>query len=118
MTVVHAGLVAWIIQDGNYGDFEADAAYRFALEFHPQDLAPRDAVSSEAPFLTHTAGAIHQARGTIVRSTRSSWVIGVLAFQEARPPRWATPGKSASGHVYIGILRPLLGWSRANTAGR
>jgi len=100
---MNIGLAAWIIQDGNYGEFEQDQTYRFALEFHPQDLRP--AVESAAPVLRSIVGAIYDARGTILRVTDSSWVIdfGVPAFQDSIPPEWASVGGGVRGTVYIGI---------------
>jgi hypothetical protein len=106
MQSVHIGMDAWIIQDGNYGDFEAGGHHRFALEFHPHDLAPVDS-TSEGPrhFLHHQVGALHEVRGTIVRATQSNWVIdfGVPAFQDFSPPTWAKVGGQVQGVAYIGI---------------
>jgi hypothetical protein len=33
--LIHVGLFSWIIQDGNYDDFEVGQAAKFALEFYP-----------------------------------------------------------------------------------
>ena len=65
MTVVNVGLAAWIIQDGNYDDFQVDASYRFALEFHPQQIEASTAAVAGAGLLSHTTGAIHNAQGSI-----------------------------------------------------
>lgn len=102
--MVHVGLAAWIIQDGNYGEFEAGHEYRFALEFYPHDIALASAAST-VPGLSHLSGALHDARGTIVFCTDSAWVVdfGVPAFQEAKPPPWAKPGMSVGGRVYLGV---------------
>ena len=35
-SVLQIGLSSWIIQDGNYGDFECHAIERFALEFYSE----------------------------------------------------------------------------------
>lgn len=100
---MNIGLAAWIIQDGNYGEFEMDQTYRFAVEFSPLDLRGCDEVAP--PSLRSTNGAKYEAQGTIVRVAESYWVIdfGVAAFQESTPPDWAREGGSVCGTVYIGI---------------
>jgi hypothetical protein len=106
MTVLHIGLNSWIVQDGNYDDFTVGGSYRFALEFYPHDIAPSTAVDdSVAPGLHHTIGATYAARGKIVRTAASNWVVdfGVPAFQGAEPPGWARPGMLVAGRVYLGI---------------
>jgi hypothetical protein len=35
------GLSSWIIQDGNYGDFETGQVLGFALEFYSENFRPR-----------------------------------------------------------------------------
>ena len=99
---MHVGLSSWIVQDGNYGDFESGKSYRFALEFYPHEFARCQAGS---PLLRHTAGGMHEARGNIVRATKSHWVVdfGVPAFQNSKPPRWVKAGRSVQGTVYIGV---------------
>ena len=37
--MLHVGLAAWIIQDGNYAEFEVGGEYQFALEFYPHEFA-------------------------------------------------------------------------------
>lgn len=102
--MVHVGLAAWIIQDGNYGEFEIGREYRFALEFYPHDVATAPAASS-SPHLAHIGNALHEAVGTIVSCIDSAWVVdfGVPAFQEAKPPAWAKPGTLVSGRFYLGV---------------
>ena len=39
--LLEIGLDAWIVQDGNYPDFEVGRDYSFAVEFVPDDLAKR-----------------------------------------------------------------------------
>ena len=100
---MNVGLSAWIIQDGNYGDFESGRIYRFALEFYPEDLSP--SVATPTPCLRSAAGAHYDAVGAIIRATDSNWVIdfGVPTFQNSRPPKWAKQGLSVQGRIYIGI---------------
>lgn len=102
--MVHVGLSSWIIQDGNYGEFTAGGAYRFALEFYPVELAASPA-TAPAPYLRHSRHAVHEARGRIIHCTDTVWVIdfGVLAFQHAMPPSWARAGLDVVGRVYLGV---------------
>jgi hypothetical protein len=99
---MNIGLDAWIIQDGNYDEFESGRGYRFALEFFPEDLRPS---GPAVPSLRAAVGAQHDALGTIMRATDSSWVVdfGVPAYREAKPPEWARVGLSVKGKVYIGV---------------
>jgi len=48
---------------------------------------------------------MHEALGTVIRVTTSSWVVdfGVPAFKDSHPPAWAKVGVRVSGTVYIGI---------------
>jgi hypothetical protein len=97
------GLESWIVKDGNYGEFRRNQTYRFAIEFHSDDLQP---VSE--PILNSlrlASGSTYEARGTILRVTASSWVIdfGVLAYQQSTPPSWATVGLGVRGIVYLGV---------------
>lgn len=102
--MLHVGLEAWIIQDGNYSEFEVGREYRFALEFYPHDVVAAPAASSSSR-LTHIGNALYEAVGTIVFCIDSAWVIdfGVPAFQDAKPPNWAKPGTSVRGRFYLGV---------------
>lgn len=106
MSVIHVGLNSWIVQDGNYDDFETNGSYRFALEFSPKDVKPlpRDD-HAEQPIFTQVAGDEHEVFGTVLRVTESNWVadFGVPAFQDSKPPAWAHPGVTFHGRVYIGV---------------
>jgi hypothetical protein len=103
--VVHVGVASWIIQDGNYADFERDRSYRFALEFFPHRLRPSRRGAAVAHRLEHDVGGLYDARGTVVRVSEESWVVdlGVPVFQDAAPPSWAKPGVAVSGRIYVGI---------------
>lgn len=106
MRLLHIGLDSWIVQDGNYEDFATGESYRFALEFVPQDIAPSTAADENGALgLNHVIGATHEARGDVVRATRSNWVVdfGVPAFQNSEPQSWAQPGVVVSGRVYLGV---------------
>jgi len=105
MRSLHIGVDAWIIQDGNYGDFEVGGSHRFAVEFSPHEVVAIDAPTSAGCVLRHVGGALHEIEGAVVRAAPNDWVIdfGMRAFQEARPPEWARPGVLLRGVVYLGI---------------
>ncbi|MCU1276669.1 MAG: hypothetical protein JWM53_215, partial [bacterium] len=99
----HIGLDAWIIQDGNYGDFEP-GEHAFAVEFTPFEVSP--SAGSQRTSLEHVRGAEHEVVGRVAKVFASSaWVIdvGILAYQDQAPPPWATEGQYLSGRVYLGI---------------
>ena len=100
---MNIGLAAWIVQDGNYADFESGRSYRFALEFYPEDLSP--SIAAPTPHLRSEGGAHYDASGAVVRVADSHWVIdfGVPTFQDTKPPKWAKQGLSVHGRIYIGI---------------
>jgi hypothetical protein len=70
--MMHVGLAAWIIQDGNYGDFEVGRAYRFALEFYPHKVTIASRASA-APRLSRVSGGLHEARGTFAFCSDRAW---------------------------------------------
>ena len=101
---LHVGLDSWIIQDGNYADFQSGAEYRFALEFYPHALAP--APNTLLPQLRHRTGGVNEVQGTVLHCSDSAWVVdfGVPAFNIGTPPEWATrPGQSIVGLVHLGV---------------
>lgn len=105
MDVLQIGVSSWIIQDGNYDDFEVGKSYKFALEFCPEDTSRSDDGIDDNPILHHEAGAMFRVRGKVIYATESSWVVdfGVPAFSEEQPPMWAMAGILVRGRVYIGI---------------
>ncbi len=102
--ILRVGLAAWIIQDGNYGEFESGSRYRFALEFYPSELVGLNEAPDPA-IVRGTVGAEYEVRAKVIRVTNSHWVIdfGLPAFQESKPPSWAVTGAGVTGRVYLGI---------------
>jgi hypothetical protein len=96
------GIDAWIIQDGNYPDFERGLT-EFALEFAFVEGVAR--TSETATSMAHIDGARHAVTGRVVATFRDAWVIdvGVLAFEERPPPTWAQPGVGCAGEIYLGV---------------
>lgn len=94
----------WIIQDGNYGEFEAGREYRFALEFGSLRLVVDTEPVSE-PRLSLVGSAIYEARGVIVFRSDSAWAVefGIPAYEEGKAPAWASVGDPIRGRVYLGV---------------
>jgi hypothetical protein len=101
---LRVGLSSWIIQDGNYNEFEVGHEYRFALEFFPHEIVA-SADSNLMPRLTHISGALHNARGKILFRSEAAWVIdfSVPAYREESAPDWAKVGTWVSGRIYVGV---------------
>ena len=94
-------LDAWIIQDGNYGDFTVGEQRAFALEFggtfEATDLAPCE--------LVHVEDADYIATARVVHTASDWWAIdaGVLLFCEERPPACAVRGRFVQGVLTIAV---------------
>lgn len=96
------GVDSWIIQDGNYGDFQVGDAARFALEFYPHAIHPARSRELSAE---RVKASRYRIRGQVVFSGRSVWVVdfGVMAYENRNPPPFATKGNWVEGEVYLGI---------------
>src|SRR5262249_4245288 len=100
------GLDAWIIQDGNYPDFEVGQEYRFGLEFHPDRLA---AASGDYFLLESTGRVRYRVQAQVVwhpvDRAEPAWVIdfGFLAYQSTAPPKFAVVGSWVTGEIYLAI---------------
>jgi hypothetical protein len=105
MMTINIGLASWIIQDGNYGEFEVGNFYRFAMEFFPKEISLFDDSQNHERSLIWKEGTMYEACGKILYSGPSSWVIdcGVPLFQEQKPPDWAKKDMDVKGLIYIGI---------------
>jgi hypothetical protein len=96
------GIDAWIIQDGNYPDFEVGQSARFALEFYAHSVA---AATAPVQRFTLTRPARYDLSGIVAFRTNDVWVIdaGFLAYSESQPPLFATLGSAVTGDFYLGI---------------
>jgi len=100
------GLSAWIIQDGNYGDFSRGTQAAFALEFYPPaGLATYEPQGAAAPSLIHLGNAHYEASGRVAHLAEDWWVVdfGTLAFRDQRPPANMRGGCWVRGEIYLGI---------------
>jgi hypothetical protein len=95
------GMESWIVQDGNYPDFEVDQTYSFALEFYPHSL---EKAGREKAF-EQIENFLYKVTAEIVYIDRNSWVIdfGISAYQAQRPPKKYKVGDFVSGVFYLGV---------------
>lgn len=102
----HIGLSAWIIQDGNYPDFEQGSISRFALEFYSEHGLVISSKSLDAPGLIHRRDALHAVCGVVRFVAENVWVVDfgeVMAYRKEKPPRGIATGTTVTGEVYLGI---------------
>lgn len=86
------GINAWVIQDGNYGDFSHGEQHRFAIEFYGPELT----ASAERVKRCHHIGEGNYAiAGEVIFLTPTVWVldIGIKVF--CRPTREKAPHRAA-----------------------
>ncbi len=100
------GLAGWIIEDGNYRQFARGAEVAFALELYTS--SPLNEVEPDpklTPSLTHVGNAHYEVLGQVVYVADDWWVfdVGVLAFQEGKPPTNLQQGCWLRGEIFIGI---------------
>jgi hypothetical protein len=102
-------LSAWIIQDGNYEDFERNQQTSFALEFYPgealQVCAP-DTPPSLSLISSSERSPLYDVAGRIVHVGGDWWVVdfGILAFQETKRMRTdIRQGGCVRGQISFGV---------------
>jgi hypothetical protein len=102
MESIYVGVDAWIIQDGNYADFNNGQKLGFALEFHPAFLKVSDCRSKSAE---HINSSRYKVCGQVIYRSKTVWVLdaGFLAFLSSKPPKYAKKGTWVEGEVQIGI---------------
>jgi len=95
------GLSAWIIQDGNYDDFQVGDISSFALEFYSENIKRE----GSKKYYYKKSDSTYELCGQVVYLDEGSWVLdaGFLAYQESRPPKGLKKGDFVSGYFYIGI---------------
>jgi hypothetical protein len=104
MNTLQVGLSSWIIQDGNYGEFEVGREYRFALEFYAPEIVV-DASPVDARVLAPLGNAKYKGIGSVIYGSDNAWVIdvGVPAYRQERLPARARVGSRVAGDIYIGV---------------
>lgn len=94
-------LDSWIIQDGNYGDFQVGDITEFALEFYPVDIRKHGDVKS----ITRRDHSTYTLNAEVIYIDNEAWVIdfGLKAFEEQKIPKGIKVGDFVSGEFVIGI---------------
>jgi len=96
------GLSSWIVQDGNYGDFEKDQVAEFALEFYSPTY---QASSARSKSFKGLGAAKYEIIGEVIYLMGEVWVLdfGLCAFQESKPPGGIKVGSFVAAEIYLGI---------------
>ncbi|MEZ5921747.1 MAG: hypothetical protein R3C60_10400 [Parvularculaceae bacterium] len=79
------GLASWIIQDGNYGNFETGMRTEFALEFFSKNLTSLDEGAARTPSIMHIEDDQYRVVGKLVH-VGAGWIVldfGCVAYQSA-----------------------------------
>ena len=96
-------LAAWIIQDGNYPDFELGQSAEFAVEFWPVEpfAIAIGGIRSAVP----GAGSTYDVCAQVVAVDGGYWVIdmGLQVFEEAPPPDGVKVGSWIRGTIGLGV---------------
>ncbi|SEE90105.1 hypothetical protein [Ruania alba] len=111
------GLDAWIIQDGNYGDFSSGDRAEFALEFFPMgDVLPRDSSSISA---VHLGDDVYDIVARVVHTDHRAWVadFGLRAYNQSRLPAGLEVGSMIGARVGLGV-DPFTYFERLSKDGR
>jgi hypothetical protein len=96
------GLSAWIIQDGNYGEFRRGQRLELAVEFYFQE---EPMLSGEAVGARHLDGCTYELTGRVVLAEQDVWVldVGILVFQQLQAPRAWKVGDVVRGRATLGV---------------
>lgn len=94
------GLSAWIIQDGNYGEFARGQEAAFAVEFRPHDFSSSE---SAQPAANQLGAARYHIEGDVVFESPGAWVIdfGLLAY--CKGASVVEKSSAVQGEVWLGI---------------
>ena len=102
MSTFFIGLDSWIIQDGNYADFQRGQEAKFAVEFHPI----RAAISRvRRRSVKRIERSHYRINSRVVFVSPEVWVLdfGIMAYQKRTPPPFAKVGSWVAGEIYLGI---------------
>lgn len=96
----------WVIQDGNYPDFEVGRIVEFALEFDARKLTRS---SNEGKLADHLDEANYEISAEVLaldeRSRDSSWILdfGLRAYTNGSPPDNVAVGDRVAGNTLLMI---------------
>lgn len=96
------GLSSWIIQDGNYGDFECGLRAEFAVEFYPHEWRPSKARVRRATWLQQS---LYRVNAEVTFASPECVVIdcGVISAYRQGTSGGVVPGAWVEAEVYLGI---------------
>jgi hypothetical protein len=99
------GLDSWIIQDGNYPDFEVGGQDVFGVEAFPDELRRVDVQSPSAIVME---GSRYALSGRVSYVHGEAWVIdvGISCYGNRKLPAGAAAGDGVTGEAYLGIEGP------------
>ncbi|MGE0268280.1 MAG: hypothetical protein AB7S78_07480 [Candidatus Omnitrophota bacterium] len=96
------GLDSWIIQDGNYDNFEAGKDYFFAVEFYSKSIQKSE---KRGAVCTHLFSGLHRIEAEVVFTGPECWIIdiGFLAYSKAGNKDGFKAGDRVGMEAYLGI---------------
>jgi hypothetical protein len=99
---VSIGLSSWIVQDGNYPDFESGKEYRFALEFFSRNLEVR---RGGTPSLALIEASDYEFSGEILLCDKELTVldVGLKCYHDGSMPSRPASGQWVVGRLYLGV---------------
>ncbi len=101
---IYIGLDAWVIQDGNYGNFVTGRQYAFALEFWPAaPLVIRHPDAVDAPLsMVRLNGCTYAIKGRVSFATDGWWILETgLPMYIDQTPAPGPVGTPVRGEVSI-----------------
>lgn len=104
--VLTIALESWIIQDENYGEFDAGDVTTFAVEFYSRARAVEVVPpAASGPSIRHISESTYRVLCPIVYLAPKWWVIdiGIPVYQERMPPHGVALGKWVQGDISLGI---------------
>jgi hypothetical protein len=96
-------LDSWIVQDGNYPDFESGQQAEFAVEFcFPE---PPELTDHVAPRARWTVGTAYEISGRVIAIVEKAWVLdcGIGVYQDQPPPPGVAVGDMVRGIANLGV---------------
>ncbi len=98
------GLDAWIVQDGNYGDFETGDKAAFAVEFHAPELRAPHPNADPAVGATWKRDSTYGITGRVLHVTPRWWVLDIgLPIYNEHPLEGLRIGDRVVGEAYLGV---------------
>ncbi len=100
--LLRIGLSSWIIQDGNYKDFEAGKSSKFALEFFPKTIKK---TADGALGCKYLDGGLYQLTSKVKFASKQCYVIdfGLLAYDEIEKGLTPQEGELYEIEGYLGV---------------